>query len=539
MTPDKRNKTITEKAIQLALLFPPSERDVRLLSAGEIYDSANQSLLEELREDGRVERKSVGIHSQQLGDYFSMWANTKPDGGIIVIGQENDGIISGCLKASVSHVNEIERAGDIYSPDARFTLKRIPVKNNSGKDDFIIVIRVKYNEKKVVRTVHGDAFTRSGATMRRLLKDEVRELEIEKGQSDFEQEPSGLEYPRDFDMILIKQYVEAYAQNRQIDTEHSHEDVLHLNHLGKFESGKFVANNACTLLFALDPRQIFPGCKIRFLRFDGETEGTGEKFNAIKDITVDQGCVPKQIVAFEKVMDSQVREFSRLGKDGLFYSAPEYPKQAWYEAIVNACVHRSYSQKAMNIFVKMFDNRLVIESPGGFPPLVTPDNIYDMHVPRNPYLIEAMYYLNFVKCAHEGTRRIRDTMAGLGLPKPEFIQKEINQDIVQVTLRNNIAVRKVFVDKDASYIIGATLAKTLNEDELRVINFLAENRLISVSQVQRLTGKSWPASSKLLKGLKERRILEDIRRRKERDPGARYLLKTSRKSQKSNDMDDK
>ena len=98
--------------------------------------------------------------------------------------------------------------------------------------------------------------------------------------------------------------------------------------------------------------------------------------------------------------------------------------------------------------------------------MVTSENIYDMHVPRNPYLMEAMYYLNFVKCAHEGTRRIRDTMTSLGLPKPEFEQKEINYALVRVTLRNNIAVRKVYVDKDASSIIGAVIAKTLNESQL-------------------------------------------------------------------------
>jgi ATP-dependent DNA helicase RecG len=537
MIPDKHIK-IDENAIQLALLFPPSERDVRLFSVSEIFDSVSKSLLEDLKEDSRVERKSVGIHAQQLGDCFSMWANTKPDGGIIVIGQDNNGVISGCLKSTVKHVNEIERTGDIYCPDARYNLKRLAI-TNERKEDFVIVIRVKYNEKKVVKTVHGDAFIRSGDSMRRLLQEEIHELEIEKGQSDFETESSGLEYPQDFDMALIKDFIVAYQQRRQIDAEHTVEDILRLNHLGKFESGKFLANNACTLLFAIDPRQVFPGCKIRFLRFDGDVEGTGEKFNAIKDITVDQGSVPKQIVAFEKVMDSQIREFSRLGKDGLFYTAPEYPKQAWYEAIVNACVHRSYSQKSMNIFVKMFDNRLVIESPGGFPPLVTPENIYDMHVPRNPYLMEAMYYLNFVKCAHEGTRRIRDTMAGFGLPKPEFIQEEINHDIVQVTLRNNIAVRKVFVDKDASSIIGAAIAKTLTIDERRVINFLAENRLISVSQVQRLTGKSWPASSKLLKGLKERQILDDIRKRRDRDPAARYQLKTIDNFKKTNKTNDK
>jgi ATP-dependent DNA helicase RecG len=524
----KKNQPEGEKFIQLALEFPPPVKNPFLLSVAEIFNTATQSLLENLKEDRRIERKPIGIHSAQLGDYFSMWANTKPDGGIIIIGQENDGTISGCIKGGQNRINDIERTGDIYCPDSRYDIKRVNVKLSDGTDDFVILFRVFYRENKLVRTVRGEAFIRSADTKKKLSEEESRELEIEKGQIDFEQEPSGLEFPQDFDMNLIRQFTSSYEENRQLSSKHSIEDILILNHLGKFESGKFVPNNACTLLFANDPRKRFPGCKIRFLRFDGETEGTGEKFNAIKDIMIDEGPVPKQIVAFEKVMDGQIREFSRLGKDGIFYTAPEYPKQAWYEAIVNACVHRSYNQKSMNIFVKMFDDRLVIESPGGFPPLVTSENIYDMHVPRNPYLMEAMYYLNFVKCAHEGTRRIRDTMKTLGLPEPEFEQKQVNYALVQVTLRNNIAVRKVYVDKDASSIIGAVIAQTLNEGERRVINFLAENKQISVSQVQRLTGKSWPASSKLLKSLKDKGILTDVRKskNKERDPSARYVLRT-------------
>ncbi len=522
----KKDQQMGGKLIQLSFEFPPV-KDPILLSATEIYDGANQSLLENLKEDRRIERKPVGIHVPPLGDYFSMWANTKPDGGIIVIGQEDDRTMSGCIKVDQSQINKLEQTGDTYCPDARYDIKRVNVKLPDGKDDFVILFRIFYRKDKLVRTVRGEAFIRSADTKRKLSKEEAHELEIEKGQVDFEQEPSGLDYPQAFDMSLIEQFVNAYKENRQLDSKHTIEDVLELNHLGrKVEPEKFVPNNACTLLFANDPRSRFPGCKIRFLRFDGETEGTGEKFNAIKDITVDQGSVPKQIVAFEKVMDGQIREFSRLGKDGKFYTAPEYPKQAWYEAIVNACVHRSYSQKTMNIFVKMFDDRLVIESAGGFPPLVTSENIYDMHVPRNPYLMDAMYYLNFVKCAHEGTRRIRDTMTNSGLPKPEFKQKEINYSVVRVTLRNNIAVRKVYVDKDVSSIIGTAIAQTLSEYDRRIVNFLAENKKISVSQVQRLTGKSWPASSKLLKELKNRGILYDVRKsRKKRDPSARYLLR--------------
>ena len=180
----------------------------------------------------------------------------------------------------------------------------------------------------------------------------------------------------------------------------------------------------------------------------------------------------------------------------------------------------------------MFDDRLEIESPGGFPPLVTPENIYYVHHPRNPYLMDAMFYLKFVKCAHEGTRRIRDTMAEMSLPQPEFAQKEkqeANYSQVRVTLRNNIKHRKVWIDKDASAVIGEAIFKTLSQDERRVINFVVEYDNISVSQVQRLTARTWHSAKKLLVGLKEKHILEDRRTPGlDRDPGARFYLKTQR-----------
>ncbi len=88
-----------KKYTQLALQFPLL-KDSRLLSVDEIYETATQALLEDLTEDRRIERKPPGIHASALGEYFSMYANKTPDGGIIVLGQENDGTISGCSTAS-------------------------------------------------------------------------------------------------------------------------------------------------------------------------------------------------------------------------------------------------------------------------------------------------------------------------------------------------------------------------------------------------------------------------------------------------------
>ena len=72
---------------QLPLVF--SEGSLALLTVEEIYERASTSLFQKLREDRRIERKPAGIHSNHLGEYFSMWANTAPNGGLVVVGMED------------------------------------------------------------------------------------------------------------------------------------------------------------------------------------------------------------------------------------------------------------------------------------------------------------------------------------------------------------------------------------------------------------------------------------------------------------------
>ena len=307
-----------------------------------------------------------------------------------------------------------------------------------------------------------------------------------------------------------------------------------MRRLGRSVGGRLQPNLACLLLFATDPLRTMPGCKIRFLRFEGEQEGTGEKYNAVKDVIL-EGCVPGLIRQVEEVLGSQLRTFSPLDAKGKFFPVPEYPKPAWYEAIVNACVHRSYGNgmKNMPIFVKMFDDRLVVESPGPFPPLVTPENIYYMHQPRNPQLMDAMFYLEYVKCAHEGTRRIRDTMMAMSLPEPEFHQShsEVGGAIVRVILRNNIKQRRAWIDYDVSKVVGEAIASGLSEPEKRALNWAAEHGQIRISDANKLLGVSWQAAQKLLLGLAERRIFQYIRfrpyQKDSRDSRAYFRLRSS------------
>ncbi len=510
--------------LQLSL-FP--QKPLELLSIDEIYDQASESLLKELEEDRRLERKSAKIQPAALAVYFSMFSNTPPDGGIIAIGIEDNGVFSGCRFLEQSRLNELERAGHTYCPLARYETKRLAVTGSDGRRDFILLIRIRYLEDRVIETVKGEAYIRIGGAKKKLNDTEKRELQSARGQVQIEQELCpDYSFPEDFFDHLVNQAVDEWKKSRNLGDNHlSTSEVLELMHLGQTQNGQFFPNLACVLLFAKDPCRKVPGCKIRFLRFEGEREGTGEKFNAVKDIWI-EGPVPTLIVEADQVLGSQLRNFSRLGSDGKFYSAPEYPKVAWYEAIVNACVHRSYSLQTMNIFIKMFDDRLEIESPGGFPGIVNAKNIYRMHCPRNPHLMQAMFYLDFVKCAHEGTRRMRATMFEMKLPEPDFKDTALTYGQVCVTLHNNIKQRRVWVDSDVSEIIGEQIAKTLSENEKMIINFAAENSSVNVSQVQRLTGRSWPSAKKLLMGLVDKSILEHrLRKKLERDPQAHFVLK--------------
>lgn len=118
--------------------------------------------------------------------------------------------------------------------------------------------------------------------------------------------------------------------------------------------------------------------------------------NVVKDVLF-EGNILKMIVDSIAYLGTQIKEKTYLGKDGLFVSEEEYPKFVRQEIIVNAVTHRAYSISGTDIQIKMFDDRLVVESPGRLPGLVRADNIRHTHFSRNPKIAEFLRVFNFVK----------------------------------------------------------------------------------------------------------------------------------------------
>jgi ATP-dependent DNA helicase RecG len=181
------------------------------LSADEIYAKATRELLATRHENRLFERKPGGFHAKALGEYISMWSNTKSDGGLIVVGVENDGQFSGCARFGPQHINNLEKAAYNFCPDAKSECKRVEFEQPDGTPDFAILYRVKYHPDKLVRHVNGKAYKREGDSKVEIKDDECREIEADKGQRSFECEDCGLKYPDEFSEQAIQEWIFAVA----------------------------------------------------------------------------------------------------------------------------------------------------------------------------------------------------------------------------------------------------------------------------------------------------------------------------------------
>jgi len=138
----------------------------------------------------------------------------------------------------------------------------------------------------------------------------------------------------------------------------------------------------------------------------------------------------------------------------------------------------------------------------------------------------ALFYFDYVKAAHEGTVRMRESMLRANLPPPEFTQKDTGHNQVHVTRKNDIHARKEFIDTKALKLIGREKYEKLTSDEKQVVNYLAERDKANVTDVVRLIHREWGTAKRILSRLADKGIVLRISKTSRgRDTSAHYVLR--------------
>ncbi|WP_340264905.1 ATP-binding protein [Sphingobium mellinum] len=487
----------------------------------EIWVRLTAQMMPHFAESRRIDYKGGSkIDFADMAKYLSAFSNT-PDGGVLLFGADSNGNPTGCLALSPDQQNRIESCHTQLCPESRPEFRRIEATVDGAKN-FCIAVYIPYIGR-LVETNKQEAWIRYGDTIHKMSDEEKQDFRSTRQELTYELRPAPYTYPSEFDLGVVQDFCDGF-RTRERRENWTNEEILKDRYLLTEVDGKTVPTNALVLLAAKSPRKSIPGCRVRVQRFAGETEGSGAEYNPLRDRFF-EGSVVSIIKTVAQELDELIYDVTWLNQDGKFETTPEYPRWAWFEALVNACVHRSYSFAGTEITVKLFPNRMEIESPGGFVPPVNESNLYLTRAARNNHFMDAMRYLGYVQMAREGTRRIKESMADYRLPEPVFRQEAVHGVVVKVTLFNDHITRKRASDRDVALFFGVEVWKALQEHEIAIAAHAYRNREIHVSDASRITGRTWATSKKDLERLVRKGVLEFVAGTYTRDHKAHYRLR--------------
>ncbi|QNN21479.1 hypothetical protein HED60_04060 [Planctomycetales bacterium ZRK34] len=176
------------------------------------------------------------------------------------------------------------------------------------------------------------------------------------------------------------------------------------------------------LLFADEPQAALPKrCGIKLYRYKTKDAGTRESL-AFQPITI-EGCLYNQIADSVSKTTEITESIPRMGEGKL--ESILYPTETLHEIITNAVLHRDYSI-ADDVHIRIFDNRIEVQSPGRLPKHITVENILDERESRNGAIVRMLNKFPDPpnKDVGEGLNTAFAAMHKLGLKQPEIIENE-------------------------------------------------------------------------------------------------------------------
>lgn len=158
-------------------------------------------------------------------------------------------------------------------------------------------------------------------------------------------------------------------------------------------------------------------------------------------------------------------------QEGLFiFDIPIFNERVVREVLLNAVSHRNY-QLSGSVFIRQYRDRLVVESPGGFPTGVTLENILDRQSPRNRRIAEILALCGLVERSGQGMNLIYELSIKEAKPLPDF--RGTDDNFVSITL-NGLNIDK----KMLSLInkIGNERLEAMSTNDFLVVDALFHQR---------------------------------------------------------------
>ncbi len=427
----------------------------------------------DLEEDHFHDLKGKDIKPSKLTQSVSSFANAS--GGEIYIGIEEidknrkirkwKGFTN--IEEANAHLQEVEKLEPLANHfDATFLAC-------DNEDGFILQLLI-FKSKDIIYASNNKVYIRKGAQKIPIEgNDALTRLKLDKGISSFEDGTIDI----NLDEITNSEIIIEFLLNVIPSAEP--EPWLRKQQLIL----KDKPNVAGIALFSDEPQAALPKrSAVKIYRYKTKTDEGDRDTLSFDPITI-EGCAYKLIYTAVKKTTDCIQDIKKLGKSGL--EKVIYPQETLHEILTNAVLHRDYSITT-DIHVRIFDNRIEVESPGKLPGHITVENILDEQFARNPKIVRLINKFPNPpnKDVGEGLNTAFEAMRKLRLKEPQVIEKD---NSVLVIIRH----------------------QSLASSEETVIEYLEDHEEIVNRVGRELTGiKSENTMTKIFNKLHQMRIIE-------------------------------
>jgi ATP-dependent DNA helicase RecG len=341
------------------------------------------------------------------------------------------------------------------------------------------------------------AYLRVGNTNRQMTEYEVFGYLSSRGQPTFDEEVIPNATIEVLDNILLDEYLARLRQARPSAgfLDGPREEVLARLHVVVQDGETMRPTLAGLLTFGKYPQEFLPQLMVTFVQYYGTTEEEKTPQGArFVDSRRFEGPIPEMIKQAETYVLGAMRKAVLI--DGVFRrEIPEYPREALREALANAIAHRDYSSyvRGSYIQIRMFADRLEIQSPGGLFGNVTVENLEEEHSTRNARFMRMMEDMHVVENRGSGIRAMLQATREANLEPPRFDDRRTS---FVVTFRNH-----TLMNPQAIAWLNQFAHVQLNDRQRLALVYLHQHEFITNADYRRLNRVDAMVAGQELRGL--------------------------------------
>ncbi len=359
-------------------------------------------------ENSGVEFKRDDIQNNDLAKELVAFSNL--EGGILLLGVEDDGAVSGITRDKLEEW-VMTACRDKIRPGL-IPFYELVKDVEAGKDVAVVRVSRGLDVHTLWHNNKNTYFIRVGTQSREPTPEELGRLFQQRGNFRAELRPVSGATIADLDMRRLRNYfVRVREQEVPVDTDEDAWKTLLFNTEIMVEDGITVSG---ILLFGRTPNRFLPQAGIDAAAFPGVDKeyAARERASLRGPMTpllndggeiVEAGLV-EQALAFVQRNTTVAGQLEPGGARREEITA--YPREAVREAIVNALVHRDYLLSGTDIEITIYEDRMEIVSPGRLPNGITPTRMLTgCRAARNQLIKDVMRDYRYLEHSGMGVPR--------------------------------------------------------------------------------------------------------------------------------------